>query len=579
MSYSNLSTTETIIAVDRRLGDLSIYYIYAGILVILFKEFFKLLGSLIVGDKLLENNRPRGTNLYSLIGLLAFVAVIKFVNYFFPLKFYSFIILIIFIVLIYTKSPKKLKYYLSVNKLRNLLIQLVAVTSLLFFSNPYSFDSYYYAYQIILWKVEFPLSIGLGNFFPWLVTSSYIFDLSALASSFIGIETASSLVNLVLLLLVFDILYEELALIENATLHELTLVKLYSFVSLILIFAYGFSNLQYLVLSPNPDYPNFLFLVLVGYFLTRFRITKSKIELFGAVIAASLSFSLRSHSLIIFSIIFLYFLYNYYSAREKHVKFTAGLMLLISPILFWIIDNYLKSGYPLFPSKLIQIQTNWVIGIDSLDDYIFGLRNWTYQQTCSDEQLMSFGFSGITCVFLQTLSFKIVLIALIIILVLFSQRIVFKKDFKIEVSFILILGLFVVPVFILLIYSPQLRFIYSYIFVILILAYSEIINELLKTKLTILKRRKVLVILGSLILIMAIYPVSNELKAKWSNKIETDKHQITSFRRHLLGDGSVFYYYVGRQCGFNYFPCTGIADVNIRVFKNKNNNYRFEQSY
>ena len=564
---------------NTRLGDLSIHYIYAGILVILFKEFFKSLGFLIVSDKLLENNRFRGTNLYSSIGLLAFVAVIKFINYFFPLKFYSLIILTIFIVLIYFKSSKKLKYYLSFKKLSYLFFQLVAVTSFLLFIKPYSFDSYYYVYQIILWKVEFPLSIGLGNFFPWLVTSSYIFDLSALVSSFIGIETASSLVNLVLLLLVFDILYAELASTRNATLHDLTLVKLYSFISIILIFAYGFSNLQYLVLSPNPDYPNFLFLVLVGYFLTRFRITKSRIELFGAVMAASLSFSLRSHSLIIFSIIFLYFLYNCYSARVKHVKFIAGLILLVSPIIFWIIDNYLKSGYPLFPSKLIQIQTNWTIGTDSLDDYIFGLKNWTYQQTCSDEQLMSFGFSGITCVFLQTLSFKIVLMALIIILVLFSQRIASKKDFRIEISFILILSLFAVPVFILLIYAPQLRFVYSYIFVILILAYSEILNDLLKTKLTILKTRKVLVILGSLILIIAIYPVYNELKAKSSNKIETDRHQITSFRRQFLGDGSVFYYYVGRQCGFNYFPCTGIADTKIRVFKNKVNNYRFEQSF
>jgi len=164
-------------------------------------------------------------------------------------------------------------------------------------------------------------------------------------------------------------------------------------------------------------------------------------------------------------------------------------------------------------------------------------------------------------------------------LVLFSQRIASKKDFRIEISFILILSLFAVPVFILLIYAPQLRFVYSYIFVILILAYSEILNDLLKTKLTILKTRKVLVILGSLILIIAIYPVYNELKAKSSNKIETDRHQITSFRRQFLGDGSVFYYYVGRQCGFNYFPCTGIADTKIRVFKNKVNNYRFEQSF
>jgi hypothetical protein len=174
-------------------------------------------------------------------------------------------------------------------------------------------------------------------------------------------------------------------------------------------------------------------------------------------------------------------------------------------------------------------------------------------------------------------SFRIILLALAVAITLFVIRAVLMKNLRTDISFVLILILFLIPVFTLLIYAPQLRFMYSYVLVILVLIYAEIINGVIKNRATNFNSLLHPFIIVGLSIILAIYPIYTEFIMKSSRNFETDHHKITSFQKQNLRDESIFYYYVGTQCGFKYFPCTGVVDNNIRIHKSRVNIFRFDQ--
>ena len=541
-------------------------WIILSFLTIVVKEILKSVGLVVLKFFKSKHNVLDNPGTSSILGLFCIAYFLKISNYIFSLEKVSIILVFIFILVILFKITH------IKNLIRNLfkpfnLLQLFICFSILFRGSPYSIDSFYYGYQIILWKLNNPVTFGLGNFFPWLLTSSFIFDLTGLIGNIVSVSKAASVINILILLITLEIYSSEIQRNRFFTENKDNYESLYALISIFFIFAYGFSAPGYLLLSPNPYFPNFLVVNLCIFYFLKFLSTKNRHYLAIMIICSILAFASRAHSVVIMTLLSIFAIVFVNSTKLTRLKF--GLRSGI-PIVIWMLDNFIMSSFPFFPSGVIGIPTSWIMNEASLNNYVFGLRNWTALQPCTYEVLNNSSYSKIICVFYQTISFKylfpLFLIGLIINRDIFSFRNKNRQEHHFSIFFITF-SLLLTMLF-LIVYSPQLRFIYTYMITIIILTTTI---QLVKFKMSLKilrylsshKINLIQLIIVSFVLLQKSLLINQAVIFDLDYKIESRSY------------GSNYKYYVSSRCGYDLFPCTGYEQKNLKVDRDFRGNVVF----
>ena len=543
-------------------------WIILSFLTIVIKEILKSVGFVVLKFFKSKHNALDNPGISSSLGLFFIVYLLKISNYILSLEEVSIILGFITILLFLFKIT-----YIK-NLIKNLfkpfnLLQLFICFSILFKGSSYSVDSFYYGYQIILWKLNNPITLGLGNFFPWLLTSSFIFDLAGLIGNIVSVSKAASVINVLILLITLEVYSSEIQRNRFLTEKKNNYESFYALISIFFIFAYGFSAPGYLLLSPNPDFPNFLVVNLCIFYFLKFLSTEDRLYLAITIICSILAFASRSHSVVIMILLSIFSFVFLNSSKLTRLKFS---LLPSIPIMICMLDNFVMSSYPFFPSGVIGIPTSWIMNEASLNNYVFGLRNWTALQPCTYEVLNNSSYSKIICVFYQTISFKylflLFLIGLIINRDIFSFRNKNRQEHHVSIFFITFSLL--LTILFLIVYSPQLRFIYTYMIATIILTATI---QLVKFKMSLkilryLSHQKInliQLIIVSFVLLQKLLFMNQAVIIDSADKIESSSY------------GSNYKYYVSSSCGFNLFPCTGLEQKNLQVERDFRGNIVFNR--
>ena len=298
------------------------------------------------------------TNCDFFYGLFFLILLSLFINFFFPLKFFSFPIFLIG--LVFFIFGKKIKIYKI-----NFFFYFILISIISFFSyfNGNNVDSPMYHLQVLKWMSEHKITLGLINLEMRLGNNSSWHSFLALMD--FGFKTWSTkyyLSNILIAVITVQVISQK----------TLSLSNLFLFLSVcyLVLFSYlhPFNNGIILNHLGNPEvdiasmmlffFSIYLFLKLVE---TNF-ISKELIDLLSVVIFLSISTKLSNIGLVLIP------LYIFFK-HKQYFFFNSIHYVIILASLLWTTRSFLISGCFLFPVKSTCFSTPWLESVDKIEHF------------------------------------------------------------------------------------------------------------------------------------------------------------------------------------------------------------------
>ena len=298
------------------------------------------------------------TNCDFFYGLFFLILLSLFINFFFPLKFFSFPIFLIG--LVFFIFGKKIKIYKI-----NFFFYFILISIISFFSyfNGNNVDSPMYHLQVLKWMSEHKITLGLINLEMRLGNNSSWHSFLALMD--FGFKTWSTkyyLSNILIAVITVQVISQK----------TLSLSNLFLFLSVcyLVLFSYlhPFNNGIILNHLGNPEvdiasmmlffFSIYLFLKLVE---TNF-ISKELIDLLSVVIFLSISTKLSNIGLVLIP------LYIFFKNRQYFFLNSLHYIILLASLL-WTTRSFLISGCFLFPVKSTCFSTPWLESVDKIEHF------------------------------------------------------------------------------------------------------------------------------------------------------------------------------------------------------------------
>jgi hypothetical protein len=485
----------------------------------------------------------------------------------------------------------KIRRFPSVTRIKNNLLfkSLLTLTLVYLFmctlSFPSNHDSINYHYPIINILKNYSVIFGLGNIQGHYALDSQVFKLSALLD-FPFFILGSQLANF-LLLAMYLYIYGSCLLNRDTTF----LQRNYLVISTTIIMIHAVTNASFWLASPSPDLASLIIAFIAFFFILSGIESVQKNEyIYIGLQILFIATLFRSYVLpLAFTILIYFILFNKNLSEYLKIKiiFFAILVTLIQ-----IIEKIVKTGFPLYPNRILSLDVPWRMKDNIVIDVELGIRYWQQRNFSSAENTINqFSLNFLTKSVLTDFSFSFFIIVMTIT---FSTLIfcIFRYSFKEIYALIsqqrLILFLIISFNWLLIYsYSPQMRFfwIFSYLLVIIILV---IILDILNVKIQNSNPRykaklksniqylPFLFVIGYIlffnyfILLFTYNSMSktfvnpiyvkflshNDLKPKLSNPIQ---------KRNSLGQFN--YSYASKGCGYSPQFCTNIEIKNVQVSK------------
>lgn len=314
--------------------------------------------SLIFKKLLLISRKNIIHNIDIFYGFLLIIFFSLFFNFFYPLKVFSEITILIGFLLFcygYLKKIYKINFFVY--------FILVFLTTFISFYNGSNIDSPMYHLQVLNWLSYSKVSFGLTNLEIRFGSNSSWHSFLGLMN--IGINTFNTKFYLSSLLFSISI-YE---IIKKKKLIKSSDIFLFLCISFLIFFSFihPFKNGVILNHLGNPELdivPMFLFFIIIYVFLKLEEINfkdQNLINLFIILIFFSVSARLQVVPLVIlvFYIAFSKVNYSFFNLSNYLVALTS---------LMWVIKSYVLSACLLFPLKITCFETKWSPGIEKIEN-------------------------------------------------------------------------------------------------------------------------------------------------------------------------------------------------------------------
>jgi hypothetical protein len=298
-------------------------------------------------------------NLDLLYGIFFLFFLSLVLNFLFPLKFFSLIIIFIgFIFFIYCFYKKKIK----VNLLFYALIIFVYI--FIIFTHGDNIDSPMYHHQIIKWLYNYKISLGLTNLEIRFGDNSLWFSfLSLLQFKLKNFNSIFTLNIIPFVLLSYEILKPKKSIS-------------YLFLNLSLSFIFFFSYLHPykngIILNhlhnPEVDTVAMIFFIMSCYLFLIFLDKKNK-DIFYLMTISSLLCILIKISYLGVILFPLSALILFYRKNISEILKTKLNIIILLVFLLWLCKNFLISGCLIFPLSVTCFNVNWSPGIEEIDTY------------------------------------------------------------------------------------------------------------------------------------------------------------------------------------------------------------------
>lgn len=290
-------------------------------------------------------------------GIFFLVSLLLFLHFFFPIKYFVFLVPLGFLFFLHAIYKNKFK-------INHILIKLILLFFLLFIgaSNGPTYDTQLYHHQILNWNYEYKISINLailddrfGMISPWQLFIS-LGNFKILGSYF------ANLFNFIPIFLIIIYFFDELKKPRNISSYFLILCTIYIFFfSLIHPFANGtiLMNLG----SLGTDVAGMSFYILSFFYFIKY-LEKNDLEFYNLnLIFVTLAIFCRiSYIPLIILPLFLIF----YKNKLLINKFNIFISLVFS---FWFIRSLINNGCLIFPAKNTCINFNSFLEIESIEKY------------------------------------------------------------------------------------------------------------------------------------------------------------------------------------------------------------------
>jgi hypothetical protein len=352
-------------------------------------------------------------------------------------------------------------------------------------AKPFIIDNESYYIQTIKWINEYGLVKGLANlhiFFGqtsgWHLTQS-IFNFSFLYSNFNDLSGYCLLLGSVFAIFRLDSYFEKSEKIDLIIgLLPIANVLLFQFIS-----------------APSPDLPVYIFsFILFYYFITDFKAPSSSSFTIQVLLTLFILF-IKPTAVALLLIPFLFLIANFKLLKNKLVP-----SILISLLVFalFIIKNTIITGYPLFPTQLISVNSfDFKVPNELIAFYFDETKLYGFYSSQNEFHAMSWFQLFIKWLTINKINALFNVTS--ILLVLFSSLFIYK--FQNKRSYWLLYLVMVLQFGLLLFTSPQFRFFIHFLLFFGFLLLSSFINS----------KRSVLFFLfgsGLLVLIMVLVPLN-----------------------------------------------------------------------
>jgi hypothetical protein len=297
-------------------------------------------------------------NLDILYGLFFLIFLSLFLNFFSPLKYFVYIVILIGLYFFITAlKHKKIK----INFLIHLFI--IFLLSTVVYSNGDNVDSPMYHLQIIKWLYNEKIIFGLPNLEIRFGSNSLWFGILSLLQ--INLNNFNSIYTFNLI--PFSILFYQIFNCEKKI--SFIFINLSILFLLIFSFLHPFSNgiiLNHLH-NTEVDTVGMIFFILSFFLFLKYFEDKKK-ENLHLLIICSVICLVTKLSYIAVLIFPLYALYNYHKNIGEKIINKINLIVIVF-ICLWFVKNLIISGCILFPVSLSCFNFSWSPGVDEIDTY------------------------------------------------------------------------------------------------------------------------------------------------------------------------------------------------------------------
>ncbi|MDC6479630.1 hypothetical protein PQY92_01970 [Candidatus Pelagibacter sp.] len=325
-------------------------------------NFFLL--SVLIGYSFAFNRfiNPNKTDIYNLdilYGLFILIFISLFLNFFFPLKLFFYLVTIIgFLFFVEGWIKKKIKIKLYIHFL--ILFSLILVT----YRHGDNVDSPMYHLQIIKWLQNEKIFFGLSNLEIRFGSNSLWFSLFSLLKFKINNFNSIYTFNLI----PFSILFYQVFNKEN----KLSYTFITLTISFILLFSFLHPFLNGVILNhlhnTEVDTVGMVFFILSFYLFLKF-IENASIQNLRILIICSAICFFTKLSYVAVALFPLIAIIKFYGKNLFDLLKEKLILLIILFLSLWLIKNFIISGCLIFPISSTCFNVSWSPGIEEINKY------------------------------------------------------------------------------------------------------------------------------------------------------------------------------------------------------------------
>ena len=310
-------------------------------------------------NRFINPNKTEIYNLDILYGLFLLIFISLFLNFFFPLKLFFYLVTVIgFLFFVEAWIKKKIKIKLYIHFL--ILFSLIFIT----YRHGDNVDSPMYHLQIIKWLQNEKIVIGLSNLEVRFGSNSLWFGLFSLLKFKINNFNSIYTFNLI----PFSILFYQVFNKEN----KLSYIFITLTISFILLFSFLHPFLNGVILNhlhnTEVDTVGMVFFILSFYLFLKF-IENASIQNLRILIICSAICFFTKLSYVAVALFPLVAIIKFYGKNLVGLLKEKLILLIILFLLLWLIKNFIISGCLIFPISSTCFNVNWSPGIEEINEY------------------------------------------------------------------------------------------------------------------------------------------------------------------------------------------------------------------
>ena len=308
---------------------------------------------------LINSENKKVSNLDTLYGFFILIFISLFLNFFFPLKYFFYLISIIgFSIFLFAIIKKRIQINFFIHFL------ILFFLSFIIYSQGDNVDTPMYHLQIIKWISNEKIVFGLSNLEIRFGSNSLWFGLFSLFQLKYNNFNSIYFFNLI----PFSIIFYQVFKKEN----KLSYIFLILCISFIILFSFLHPYLNGVILNhlhnTELDTIGMVFFILCVYlflkFVERREIDNLRLLILCSAICLVIKLSYIAVTLFTVVALFIYFKNNILSLFRDKLS-----LFLIIFIFLWLIKNLIISGCLIFPVSFTCFNLSWSPGVDEIETY------------------------------------------------------------------------------------------------------------------------------------------------------------------------------------------------------------------